>query len=293
MTNTAPLVSAEWLVRNIQKGSASASEPGARVRLLDASWFMPGIERDPLQEFEQTHLPGAGFFDIDGCCAQDTDLPHMLPPAEQFEASVRALGIGPADHVVVYDSHGVFSAPRVWWMFRVFGHEQVSVLDGGLPAWIAAGGQVESGTWQKPASSNDLSFKAVLQPRLLASRDAVMEAIRHGGADIVDARPAGRFSGELPEPRPGIDSGSMPTALNVPFGMVLENGRFKSADVLTEVFANAGLAVDAPVITSCGSGITACVLALALKTLGRDAAVYDGSWAEWAAVTDFAAFPNR
>ncbi len=270
------LVSARWLQEHI-------GAPG--LVIVDASWCLPADDRDCRAEFEASHIPGAVFFDIDTLVDADSDLPHMLPPPEAFTASMRELGINTDDRVVVYDSAGVFSSPRAWWMLRVFGHEHVSVLDGGLPAWRAAGGKLASSADERGAGRPPGDFTAgKADPALLRSLSQVRDAIGDGSEQLLDARSAPRFRGEVPEPRPGLRSGHMPGAFNLPYAQVLDpdTKTLLAPDALKEQFLAAGLDLRHPVVTTCGSGVSACVLSLAMvHATGRDAAVYDGSWAEW------------
>jgi thiosulfate/3-mercaptopyruvate sulfurtransferase len=260
------IVSAEWLSKNLKQ-----------VRLLDCSWYMPADKRDPKAEFEMAHIPGAVFYDIDALSDHGTSLPHMLPPPEQFAHDAAALGIGDGDMVIVYDGAGIFSSARVWWALKAMGHGKVAVLDGGLPAWKAIGGALESG----PAKPRPAAFTARPNPAILRSFDQVKAAL--GETQVVDARGAPRFTGSEPEPRAGLKSGHMPGAKNVPFRDVLTPDlKLKSDAELQAVFSAKGVDVNAPVITSCGSGVTAAIVMLALEKLGnRQVAVYDGSWSEW------------
>jgi thiosulfate/3-mercaptopyruvate sulfurtransferase len=267
-----PLVTTERL-------AAWLGEPGLVV--LDASWFLPPSPRSAREEFEQRHIPGARFFDIDSVADRGTSLPHMLPPTAEFAAAARELGVSAASRIVCYDSQGLFSAPRAWWSFRAMGHERCFVLDGGLPKWLAEGRPVEQG-WPAPPAGD---FEARPAPRLARDFQAVRGALERREAQVVDARPRSRFLGAAPEPRPGLRSGHMPGALNLPWAdVVTPQGTLASPGRLRAAFEGAGVDLDRPIITTCGSGISAAVLALALARLGRtDAAVYDGSWAEWGA----------
>ena len=224
------------------------------------------------------------FFDINGIADLTTDLPHMLPTPEAFAQAVGALGLSRDEPVVVYDAHGVYSAPRVWWTLRAMGFPEVYVLDGGLPMWRAEGRPVEMAPAAPAAQPVDVQF----DPSLVRDLIGVRATLEGGAAQVVDARPAARFRGEAPEPRPGLRSGHMPGALNVPFDQVVTaDGRLQTADAIAEAFRQAGVDLSRPIVTTCGSGVTASTLALALARLGReDVAVYDGSWSEWGANPD-------
>ena len=269
-----PLVTTDWLAEHLE-------QPG--LVLIDASWFMPGGDRDPRAEHAAQHIPGALYFNLDEVADHSSPLPHMLAESHDFATQARRLGVEPDSVVVVYDSQGLFSAPLVWWNFRVMGHDRVWVLDGGLPQWIAEGRPVESGCPRKPHGE----FKAQNRPALVRSLDEVLSALTDGGAQILDARPAARFTGEAPEPRPGLRGGHMPGARNLPSSAVVADGRLKSPAELESLFANAGVDINRPIVTTCGSGVSAAILALALARLGRaDVPVYDGSWSEWGARAD-------
>ncbi|MDW5375760.1 3-mercaptopyruvate sulfurtransferase [Halomonas sp. HP20-15] len=266
------LVTVDWLQSNLDL---------PEIVILDASWYLPTQSRDPDAEYLEGHIPGAKRFDFDGEIKDaSSSLPHMLPAASEFTAAVRALGVNADSRVVVYDGMGVFAAPRAWWMFKVMGHGNVAVLDGGLPAWKAAGLALESGPPAAVASSGN--FEARLVSERLADAAEVAEHLEKRTAQVVDARSPARFSGEQPEPRPGLRAGHMPGAMNLPFDRLLEDGFYRSPEVLEQRFREAGIESGAPVVGSCGSGVTASVLALGAELAGLGPmAVYDGSWAEW------------
>ena len=268
MTQTGNLVSTDWLAAHLD-----------RVRVLDANWYMPDDPRDPKAEFKAAHIPGAVFFDIDAIAEQDTDLPHMLPSAAQFGAQLGALGISNGDTVVVYDNSGIFSAPRAWWMLKAMGHDRVFVLDGGFPKWTREGRAVEGGD-ATPASR---AFTAVPRPEIIRDFEAMLATVAGRTAQVVDARSASRFTGAEAEPRAGVRGGHMPGAINTPWRSVVRaDGTLKSQEDLRAAFA--ALDLDAPIVTTCGSGISAAILMLGLHEIGaRDVALYDGSWTEWGA----------
>ncbi|XP_030471594.1 thiosulfate/3-mercaptopyruvate sulfurtransferase 1, mitochondrial-like isoform X1 [Syzygium oleosum] len=296
VSTSEPVVSVDWLHANLR-------EPNMKV--LDASWYMPDEQRNPIQEYQVAHIPGALFFDVDGISDRTTNLPHMLPSEQAFAAAVSSLGIQNKDGVVVYDGKGIFSAARVWWMFRVFGHDRVWVLDGGLPRWRASGYDVESSASSdailKASAASEaiekvyqgqavgpITFETKFQPHLVWTLDQVKGNIEEKSHQHIDARSKARFEGSVPEPRKGIRSGHVPGSKCVPFAQMLDSSQtLLPPDELKKRFDEEGISLESPVVTSCGTGVTACILALGLHRLGKhDVAVYDGSWTEWGAESD-------
>lgn len=265
-----PLVSTDWLASRLgQSGFA----------VIDASWYLPAMKRDGRAEYAAAHIPGAVFFDIDAISDQATDLPHMLPTEDEFAAAMGALGISEEMEIVVYDGAGLFSAPRVWWMLTIFGARNVHVLDGGLPKWRAEGRPLEN----EAAAPSPATFAARFNAAAVASFEDVRAALDAHSAQVADARPGARFRGEAPEPRAGIPSGHMPGALSLPASDLIADGRLKAPDALLAEFTKAGVDPDAPLITSCGSGVSAAIINLALASSGKpQPRLYDGSWTEWA-----------
>jgi thiosulfate/3-mercaptopyruvate sulfurtransferase len=269
---TDTLVSTAWLAEHLNAPD---------IRIVDATHYLPNEGKNARELFEEAHIPGAVFFDIDDIAETGRDLPHMVPPPEKFSSKVRKLGLGDGSRIVVYDQKGIVSAPRVWWMFRLFGHQDVAVLDGGLPKWQREGRPVTDG----PARiSGERHFTARMNNTMLRDLEQMRRNLDRPRAQVVDARSAGRFAGDAPEPREGLRGGHIPGSANVPHESLIdpETGTLKDEAQVLSIFKEAGIDPKKPVVTSCGSGVTACVLALALRTVGaKDVAVYDGSWAEW------------
>lgn len=272
MDDPKTLVSTDWLAAHLK-------DPD--LRILDASWYLPQMERDAKAEYEAGHIPGARLFDIDDISDHRSDLPHMAPPVEKFMSRLRALGVGDGHQVVIYDGAGLFSAARVWWLFRLMGQLNVAVLDGGLPKWKAEERPLED----LPPVIRDRHMTVRVQNQLVRDVTQVSSAAKLGDHEIIDARAADRFRGDAPEPRPGMRAGHIPGSKNVPFTTLLnDNGTMKAPDALRAIFEGAGVDLGKPAITSCGSGVTAAVLSLAMERMGKhDHALYDGSWSEWGA----------
>jgi thiosulfate/3-mercaptopyruvate sulfurtransferase len=269
------LVSTDWLARHL-------ADPD--LRIFDASWFLPTVDRDARAEYDAAHIPGARFFDIDEIADLRSPLPHMLPPDEKFLSRMRALGVGDGHQVVVYDSLGIFSSPRVWWTFRAFGKKDIAVLDGGLPKWLAEGRPVT----QAPPVIRDRHMTISRQDDMVKDVTEVAAASKLGDWEIIDARAADRFRGEAPEPRPGLRMGHVPGSKNVPWmSLLAEDGTMKPPAALKDLFVAAGVDLAKPAICSCGSGVNAAILVLALTRIGHPrTAVYDGAWAEWGMYND-------
>ncbi|AJY46720.1 3-mercaptopyruvate sulfurtransferase [Martelella endophytica] len=270
------VVSPDWVAERL-------GSPGFAV--VDASWYLPAHQRDAKAEYAAGHLPGAVFFDQDEIADKESGLPHTLPAPEFFAAEMGRLGIGEGDTIVVYDGPGFFAAPRVWWMLRIMGAEDVYALDGGLDGWKAESRPLETETPARPAKT----FIPAFRDERVTSFEAMRDIVGSGKRQIADARGAGRFEAVEPEPRPGMRSGHMPGARNLPAGSFSKDGKFKTVEELRAMFDEAGIDLDRPVVTSCGSGVTAAIITLALESVGHaDNTLYDGSWSEWGSRDDTA-----
>ncbi len=281
--STSFFVAGDWLAEHIFD---------ADIQIIDARMAPAGQEhlRDMLAEYRAGHLPGAVFFDIEALSDHTSPLPHMMPRPEAFAVAMRELGISSDKHLIVYDEGNLFSAPRAWWMLRSFGVENVSILAGGLADWQREELPLQEGDVRLENGDFEVDF----EPAVIKRLTDVLLVSHEGTAQIVDARPAARFNAEMDEPRPGLKRGHIPGALNVPWGDLVENGQLKTTDELSEIFARQGVSLDKPVIASCGSGVTAAVVVLALTTLGvNDVSLYDGSWSEWGARADLPIEPAR
>ena len=272
---TIPFVSAAWLGENLAN---------PRVKVVDGSWHLPPTGRGGAKEYAAAHIPGAVFFDLDKVSDPASSLPHMLPSAAFFAEAVGAMGISDGDTIIVYDQLGLFTAPRVAWMFRIYGAGDVRILQGGLPGWVAEKRPV---TAEVPAVT-PAPFKAALDAATVADVSSIAATLKDGSAQVVDARPAPRFRGDAPEPRPGVRAGHMPGSQNLPFpDVVTANGALKSAEDIRTEMEKAGIDPSKPIVTSCGSGVSAVVIAMALAKAGAEvSAIYDGSWAEWGSRDD-------
>ncbi len=271
MTSTPPrnFVSTDWLAAHLY-------DPDLVV--VDGSWYLPAMQRDGFKEYQAEHIPGAVFFDIDEIADHGAGLPHMLPPPDAFALHMRRLGIGDGMKIFVYDGGGLFSAPRVWWTFRVFGVTDVFVLDGGLPKWRAEQKPLESGM----VSRAPAEFTPRFDPSMVADAERIEGALAARSAQVVDVRPADRFRGEAPEPRPGVRQGHIPGSVNVPSSKLVENGTLAAPENIRSALAEGGVDPDRPVIASCGSGVAAAILWMALDAIGKPPqALYDGSWTDW------------
>jgi thiosulfate/3-mercaptopyruvate sulfurtransferase len=269
----AHLVSTDWLAARL--GTSN-------LKIADASWYLPQMGRDAKKEYETAHIPGAVFFDIDVLSDQTTDLPHMLPDPGAFASGIKKLGIGDADSIVFYDGGGIYSAPRALWMMRAMGHTHAAVLDGGLPKWRLEGRPIDSGT-VAVATVGRRHFTATPEPGLVRDFSAMRENLVTSAEQVIDARSPPRFRGEEPEPRRGVRPGHIPNSVNIHYAEVLNaDGTMGSPDELRALFAGRGVKLERPIVTSCGSGVTAAILSLALERAGaRKISLYDGSWAEW------------
>lgn len=271
-TSAPPIVTTDWLAEHLEAPD---------IRIVDGSWYLPAMARNALQEFLEGHISGAAFFDIDDISDTESPFPHMLPAPEKFSSRMKKLGIGDGHHVVAYDGAGVFSSARVWWMFHAMGHENISVLDGGLPKWKAEGCDLET----KQQTRGQRHYTARLNNFIVRDLGDMQRNLVVKREQVIDARSKARFDGTAPEPRAELSSGHMPGSLSVPFNLLInEDGTLKEEQELKATFEGAGVDLSRPVITTCGSGVTAAILSLALTVLGHKAtSLYDGSWSQWAA----------
>ncbi|WP_458791464.1 3-mercaptopyruvate sulfurtransferase [Yoonia sp. MH D7] len=269
------LVSTDWLAAHLK-------DPD--LRIIDASWYMPDTGRDGAAEYAAEHIPGARFFDIDDISDHRSELPHMVPPVEKFMSRMRAMGVGDGHQVVIYDGSGLFSAARVWWLFRLMGKTDVAVLDGGLPKWKSEGRALSD----MPPVVRDRHMTVSRQNQMVRDVTQIARAAKLGDHTIIDARSASRFKGEAPEPREGLRAGHIPSSRNVFFGdLINQGGTLKTVAEIREIMDAAGVDLAKPVITTCGSGVTAAIICLALERIGKtDHALYDGSWSEWGMYDD-------
>lgn len=286
MTVSDPNLPSKWLV-STQWLEDHLNAPD--IVVVDGSYYLSTMKRDGHREYLAAHIPGAVFFDINKIADTASTLPHMIPSPEAFSSAMRHLGIGDGQTIVVYDGLGLFSAPRVWWTFRIFGVRDVYILDGGFPKWKAEARRIELGETRRTPRHFTPRFNA----GAIAQASDIQRALSDRTAQVVDARSAERFAGTAPEPRPGLPSGHMPGALNVPHSDIVEDGRLVNAERIKEAFRKGGVDLDKPVITSCGSGVSAAILTLALEAVGKEPkALYDGSWTEWAGRGDLPIEPK-
>ena len=274
------LVNSRWLIDKYSDKGWKDS-----IVLLDGSWYLPNLKRDPFKEYTELSIPFARFFNIDTVCDQKSNLPHTIPNTNQFEASVKKLGIKNSDHIVIYSKDGIGTSPRVWWLFKIFGHKKISILNGGIKSWIDEGGGISKGKIEK---FTNINYKANYNSAHFCNLSDIQEVTKKHVCQIIDARSKGRFDGILPEPRKNIRSGHIPGSQNLPYQNLIDNnGYLLDSKKLKILLSKKNININEPIISTCGSGVSACVLAFALESIGKQNwKIYDGSWTEWVAMED-------
>ena len=274
------LVNSRWLIDKYSDKGWKDS-----IVLLDGSWYLPNLKRDPFKEYTELSIPFARFFNIDTVCDQKSNLPHTIPNTNQFEASVKKLGIKNSDHIVIYSKDGIGTSPRVWWLFKIFGHKKISILNGGIKSWIDEGGEISKGKIEK---FTNINYKANYNSAHFCNLSDIQEVTKKHECQIIDARSKGRFDGILPEPRKNIRSGHIPGSQNLPYQNLIDNnGYLLDSKKLKILLSKKNININEPIISTCGSGVSACVLAFALESIGKQNwKIYDGSWTEWVTMED-------